>query len=79
MTAKEKINILEILIKQLKTQHDKCLVALEQAENDWIKLNSCDGDKSQVTKNPILSACDGRVHTEIAIKIVNEMERLLND
>ncbi len=63
MTAKEKLNILEILIEQLKEQQNKCLVALEQSENDWIALNSC----------------DGRVHSEIAIKIVSEMERLLND
>lgn len=73
----EKIEIAKFQVKSLKEQLQSAIISLQQAEEDWCNLNSCDGDKQSVKKTPILSSCEGRVSCELAMELLSDMERML--
>ena len=77
LTKEDKIDIAKFQVKFLMEQLQKAIISLQQAEEDWCKLNSCDGDRESVKKPPILSACDARVSCEMAMEYVGDMERML--
>ena len=80
LTAKDKVDILKITVLPLMKERlsDAC-AELEQAKEDWLNLNSIDGDKSKVKKNPILSVLDGQVSVELLGKLMADVERMLNE
>lgn len=77
LTKADKINIAKFQVKELKRQLQNAIISLQQAEEDWCKLNSCDGDRQSVKKPPILSCCDARVSCEMAMEFIGDMERML--
>lgn len=77
LTKADKIDIAKFQVKSLKEQLQSAIISLQQAEEDWLKLNSCDGDRQSVKKPPILSCCDARVSCEMAIEFLGDMERML--
>lgn len=73
----DKVEIAKFQVDFIKTQLDNALNSLNQAQEDWIQLNSCDGDKESVKKHPILSSTDALVSCEMALNLLNDMERML--
>lgn len=52
LTKADKIDIAKIQVKSLKEQLQSGIISLQQAEEDWCKLNSCDCDRQSVKKPP---------------------------
>lgn len=77
MKNSEKVDIIEFQLPMLKEQLQKAIDSLKQAQEDWCILNSCDGDRSLVKKNPIFSAVEAQVECEIAIGFLSDIERVL--
>ena len=77
LTKTDKIDIAKFQVKSLKEQLQNAIISLQQAEEDWYKLNSCDGDRQSVKKPPILSCCDARVSCEMGMEFLSDMERML--
>lgn len=77
LTKADKIDIAKFQVKSLKEQLQSAIISLQQAEEDWLNLNSCDGDRQSVKKPPILSCCDARVSCEMAMEFLGNMERML--
>lgn len=77
LTKADKIDIAKFQVKSLKEHLQRAIISLQQAEEDWLKLNSCDGDRQSVKKPPILSCCDARVSCEMAMGFIGDMERML--
>lgn len=78
ITAKDKIFILEhYFLPTIKGKMAEAIKALVQAQEDWLILNSSDGDKSKVVKKPILSVIDGEVCAKTVDKLIADMERML--
>lgn len=73
----DKVEIAKFQVDFIKTQLNNALNSLNQAQEDWIQLNSCDGDKESVKKHPILSSTDALVSCEMALNLLNDMERML--
>lgn len=73
----EKIEIAKFQLDFIKEQLNNALSSLNQAQEDWIQLNSCDGNKESVKKHPILSSTDALVSCEMALKLLDDMERML--
>lgn len=77
LTKADKIDIAKFQVKSLKERLQSAIISLQQAEEDWCKLNSCDGDRQSVKKPPILSCCAARVSCEMAMEFLGDMERML--
>lgn len=77
LTKADKINIAKFQVKSLKEQLQSAIISLQQAKEDWLNLNSCDGDRQSVKKPPILSCCDAMVSCEMAMEFLDDMERML--
>lgn len=77
LTKADKIDIAKFQVKLLKEQLQSAIISLQQAEEDWCKLNSCDGDRQSVKKPPILSCCAAKVSCEMAMEFLGDMERML--
>lgn len=77
LTKADKIDIAKFQVRSLKEQLQSAIISLQQAEEDWLNLNSCDGDRQSVKKPPILSCCDARVSCEMAMEFLGNMERML--
>lgn len=76
----EKIEIAKFQVDFIKEQLNNALSSLNQAQEDWIQLNSCDGNKESVKKkkkHPILSSTDALVSCEMALKLLDDMKRML--
>ena len=77
ITAQGKIDIIKTvflpLIKEKIADADR---NLQQAQDDYINLYG-DGDRSKVTRNPIISVVDGQVQVEILDKLIKDVERVL--
>lgn len=73
----EKLEILQFQLDMLKEQMELAVNSLKQAQEDMCILNSCDGDKSLVKKQPIFSVCDAQVECEMAIGFLGDMERVI--
>ena len=77
LTKADKIDIAKFQVKSLKEQLQSAIISLHQAEEDWCKLNFCDGDRQSVKKPPIFSCCEARVSCEMAMEFLGDMERML--
>ena len=73
----DKVEIAKFQVGFIKTQLNNALNSLNQGQEDWIQLNSCDGKKESVKKHPILSSTDALVSCEMALKLLDDMERML--
>ena len=75
----DKIQIAKFQVEFMRTQLNNAICSLKQAEKDWIQLNSSDGDKESIKKHPIFSNCEGLVSCEMALDLLDDMERMLKE
>lgn len=73
----DKVQIAEFQVDFIRTQLNNAIGRLERAREDWIQLNSCDGDKTSVRKHPILTSVEALVSCELALQLLDDMERML--
>lgn len=52
----DKVQISKFQVGFIRTQLNNAISSLEQAKEDWIQLNSADGDKASVKKHPIFTS-----------------------
>lgn len=69
--------IVKFQLDFIKEELNNAVSSLKQAQEDWIQLNSCDGDRQSVKKPPILSCCEATVSCEMALELLYDMERML--
>lgn len=75
----DKVQISKFQVGFIRTQLNNAISSLEQAKEDWIQLNSADGDKASVKKHPIFTSIEALVSCELAMDLLNDMERMLKE
>lgn len=80
LSNKDKIWLAETWhLEQIKSQLNAAKQLLDEAQEGYCILNSCDGDRTKVKKAPILQAVEANVSVGMALTLLEEMERMFKD
>ena len=80
LSAVDKLEIIKTCILPfLEGKLNDAKAELEQAKEDWCILNSADGDRESVKKNPIFSVVEAQVSAEFALGFVNVIKKVFKN
>lgn len=80
LTNEDKIEVIKLyFLPMIEKSLIKANLQLEQAKNDYINLNSMDGNRQEVKKAPILSVVDGQVQLESVLDMLPDLKKMLEE